>query len=64
MARKKKVLMQISKPVIQRTVEGKFVAHFPSISAAARAEGISIKGISSVINGQSNSSGGYLWELK
>jgi hypothetical protein len=64
MARKKKTLKRMSKPVIQRTIVGKFISSYPSISAASRAVGIPVNGISSVVNGQANSSGGYLWELK
>jgi hypothetical protein len=54
---------QISKAVGKYTIAGKFICEYPSIRAAARAEGISSGTISSVINGQSQSAGGNLWRL-
>jgi len=60
----KKHLARISKAVAKYTIEGEFVCEYPSISAAAREEGISSGRISSVVNGQSQSAGGNIWQLR
>lgn len=53
-----------SKPVIQLTKDGKFVAEYPSAREAQRV--LKIKNISTVCNGNGRlkSSGGYLWKWK
>lgn len=54
----------ISKPVVKYSLEGELLNEYPSIRAAARAEGISADRISSVINGTSKSAGGDFWKIK
>lgn len=53
-----------SKVVVKYSLEGERIKEFPSISAAARAEGISAGRISSAINGKTKSAVGYFWKLK
>ena len=53
-----------SKPVIKCTLDGRPVAEYPSIAAAARAEEIAVSRISSAVNGKSHSAVGYRWKRK
>jgi hypothetical protein len=57
-------IKKISKPVVKYSLKGKREAEYDSISAAAREEGISVSRISSVVNGDTFSAGGYFWKLK
>lgn len=57
-------IRKVSKPVIKYSLDGKRVGEYPSITGAARQEGISMSRISSVINGKSKSAVGHYWELK
>ncbi len=63
-ASSRNILAKISKPVIKYSLEGKRIAAYPSIAAAARAEKISVSRISSAINGKTKSAIGHLWKLK
>jgi hypothetical protein len=54
----------ISKPVNKYSLKGEFLNAYPSIRAAARAEGIAAGVISSAINGQTKSAAGALWKLE
>lgn len=55
---------RISKPVVKYSLEGERIAEYPSIAAAARAEGVAINRISSAVNGKTKSAIGFVWELK
>lgn len=50
-----------SKPVIQYTKEGEFVAEYPSASEAERQTGIKQGNISACCNGKLKSAGDYYW---
>ncbi len=60
----KEALERASKTVEKYTLEGELLTEYPSIAEAARQEGISKNGISSVLNGKQQSCGGYFWKLK
>jgi hypothetical protein len=64
LASSREIVRRISKPVVKYSLEGKLLDEYPSISAAARAEGVSVNRISSAINGQTKSSIGFFWRLK
>jgi hypothetical protein len=57
-------IRKISKPVLKYSLAGELIKEYPSISEAARVEGIRISRISAVINGKSKSAGGDYWKLK
>jgi hypothetical protein len=57
-------LEHISKPVLKYSLAGELLKEYPSISEAARQEGIRLSRISAVINGRSKSAGGDYWKLK
>lgn len=57
-------IRRISKPVLKYSLAGELIKEYPSISEAARVEGIRLSRISSVINGKSKSAGGDYWKLK
>jgi len=50
------------RPVTQYTLEGGFVAEYPSVHAAARAIGINRANISAVANGRAKAAGEFLWK--
>jgi hypothetical protein len=50
------------KPVAKYSLEGELLATYPSITLAAQAEQISLKRISSAINGRTKSAVGSLWK--
>jgi hypothetical protein len=52
-----------AKRIAKYSIEGKKLQVYPSIAAAARAEGVSESRISLVINGKSKSAKGYLWKI-
>jgi len=52
------------KPVVQRTMNGKYKERYNSIADASRATGISASGICTVCKGKGNYAGGYLWEYE
>lgn len=56
----------LSKPVLQYTLDGQFVAEYPSIREASRQTGININGISRCCRGDKrySHSGGYVWFYK
>jgi hypothetical protein len=58
------IIRRISKPVVKYSLEGEPINEYPSISAAARAEGVSVNRISSAVNGKTRSAIGYFWKLK
>lgn len=53
-----------SKPVVQLTLDGDFVAEFAGVKEAARETGISLGNISNVLHKKRNFAGGYKWEFK
>jgi uncharacterized Fe-S cluster protein YjdI len=50
------------KPVIQKSIDGTYIATYESIEAAARVTGSSAKHISNVCAGRRKAHNGYLWE--
>lgn len=50
------------RPVIQLTLDGEFVAEYPSSAEATRITGIS--GVKNAVKGKLKSSGGYIWKRK
>lgn len=52
-----------SKPVLQYTKEGEFIAEYPSTMEAERQTGIS-KHIPDVCNGKRKTAGGFIWRYK
>ena len=53
-----------SKPVEQYTLDGVFVAEYPSIKEAERQTGISNSNICQCCKGNKKSAGGYIWKYK
>lgn len=53
-----------AKPVLQYTVDGKFVAEFDSIKYASKAVGVDSKGIRMVMKGKQRTAAGYIWKEK
>ncbi len=53
-----------SKPVLQFSLDGKFIKEFGSANEATRKTGVNHSGISSTIHGRCNNAGGYIWKLK
>ena len=51
-----------SKPCVQKTLEGTFIAYYPSTAEAERQTGIHNGNISSVCRGECHTAGGYRWE--
>lgn len=51
------------KPVRQYTMDGEFVAEYPSRNAATEATGIRGSGISLCAHGKNSHAGGYIWKL-
>lgn len=54
----------MSKPVEQYTLDGKFVKEYPSASEASRQTGISQGNISMCCRCERKSAGGYIWRYK
>ena len=54
--------MACSKPVFQYSLDGEFIAVFPSLSEAERQTGVSNSTISAVCRKACKTAGGYLWE--
>jgi len=52
------------KPVLQYTLDGEFVAEYPSIREAQRQTGFDQANISTVILGQRKTAYGFIWKLK
>ena len=48
-------------PIIQTTIDGEYIATYPSTPAATRATGVSVGSISHCLCGRSNTAGGYRW---
>lgn len=57
-----KIIKNMSKPVIQRKLNGEYVREFPSIQEAQRT--VHTSKICEVLKGRRNSAGGYYWEYK
>ena len=55
--------MLVSKPVIQLSLNGEYIAVFPSMKEAERQTGICNSGISAVCRHAHHTAGGYRWEL-
>ena len=51
-----------SKPVIQYTLDGKFIAEYPSAHEASRQTGINRGNISACCRGERKSAGGFEWK--
>ena len=60
----RRIADKISKIVIQLTFDGKFIAEYKSMTAAASAVNASISDISHVCDGSKKSAKGFLWRLK
>jgi hypothetical protein len=60
---KNKINKGNSVPINQLSLEGEFIATFPSAKEANRKLGISTSNISSVCNGNRPNAGGYKWEF-
>lgn len=56
--------VKLSKPVLQFTLNGQFVAEYPSIIEAYRQIGIYQQSISECCKGKRKSAGGYIWRFK
>lgn len=56
--------MACSKPVIQKTLDGEFIAYYPSGNEAGRRTGVRSSTISAVCRGEKwhHTAGGFLWE--
>lgn len=52
---------ELSRPVVQLTTDGTFVALYPSITEAARAATVDRSDINKVVNGRRATAGGYKW---
>jgi len=63
-AKKVSVKSVLCKAIIQATLEGKFVAEYPSMTKAEKATGVKASKISSVCLGKQIQSGGFLWFYK
>lgn len=50
------------KPIRQYTINGDFVAEYPSRAEAAKATGVNGSGISQTANGKQSNAGGFLWK--
>ena len=50
-------------PVLQMDKDGKILQHFPSISSAAKAVGISSGFLGKAVRGERPSAGGYFWKI-
>lgn len=64
--RKKRIIKKQSIPIIQYTLDGKFVKEYSSIAEAARQTGINLGNICSCCRGNINYShaGGFKWQYK
>lgn len=62
MSKNKLNYQSYSKPVLQYTKDGQFVAEYPSIAEAER--NIKLTNIQSVLNGNRKTAGGYIWKYK
>lgn len=58
----KKRVEKLAKPVSQYTIEGVFIAIYPSAKEAARQTGISQGSISGCCLGNRKTAGGYIWQ--
>lgn len=54
----------LSKPVLQYTLEGEFVAEYPSTIEAARQTNICQQNISRCCTGKHKTAGGFIWKFK
>lgn len=52
-----------AKPVRQFSLEGNFIAEYPSINKAARAVGVQPVSIRQVLKGHQTQTHGYVWEF-
>lgn len=52
----------LSRPVIQKSMDGTVLGEFPSIRQAARATGTNFTSIHACLKGRMVQAGGYLWE--
>lgn len=52
------------KPVLQYSIDGKFISEYKSLSEASINTGIDISGISSCCRGESLTAGKYIWKFK
>ena len=62
--RNERIIEKCGKPVIQYTLNGEFVAEYPTLKNAERKTGIYSTNISSCCNGKYKTSGGYIWKWK
>lgn len=59
-----KMIKETQKPVLQLTLDGQFVAEYPSIAEAARQTGTYTSNICKCIKGIRNKAGGFIWKFK
>ena len=52
------------KKVVMKTLEGKLIARFKSVSQASKETGITRQGIGNCCNGERKTSKGYIWEFE
>ena len=68
-AREKRSKAQLNRPdkskqIVQLTMDGEYVAEYPSASEAQRQTGINNCNISACIHGRLKSAGGFLWQFR
>ena len=61
---KNKISNRLKKIILQFTLDGEFVAEYPSRNDAAKSIGINPTNISNHINDKKKSAGGYFWKYK
>lgn len=61
---RKACVESVSKPVLQFTKDGQFVAEYPSISEASRQTAIHLSNIASCCRGKRKTAGGFIWKNK
>lgn len=59
-----KMIKATQKPILQFTLDGEFVAEYPSVSEAARENNIYPSNISKCLIGKRKSAGGSIWKYK
>ena len=53
-----------SKAVIQYTLDGQFLAEYPSVTEASKQNGIGVSNICICCKGKAKTAGGYIWKYK
>lgn len=58
----KKQLAVTGKPVVQKSIGGRFIAVYPSMAQAQKNTGVDFRNISKCCVGRHKTAGGYVWE--